>query len=182
MITNKELTDWLFYESRYKDALDKNEYSDPKYLDLNFPHRENFRNKLLTCTLKDFVSTLVWIFKDKYPWEYPHIETGQMQWDNKNRTLISNTNIREAQDIYPLEFVEDEQVIGYLLSLKIRFKNPQFEAINWVEKALEGKNYIKKTNDDDGIYIYIVEDSIIDYIETHNDYVLITIDKEKHFS
>lgn len=175
MITDKELTNWLFYQSPLKHALDTNEYVDPKYLELNFPHREVFKNKLLSCSLKDFVGTLIWVLKDKYPWEYRYIKTGQMQWDEKNRELIENTNIRELQDIYPLEF--NEEVIGYLRSLKIRFKTPQLNIHSWIEEVIEGKIYTKEIVGE--VTKYIFTDSLTKNIEATKDYILINIHEEK---
>lgn len=177
MITDKKLTDWLFYYSRYSEALDINEYSDPKYLELNFPYRKDFCDKLLECSLEEYVSTLVWIFKDKYPLEYRYIEIFQLEDEGDKKRLLYNTNIRSAQDIYPLEFKEDEEVVGYLHSLKIKFKEPQPLAENWVEQAIEGKTYEKEHVDN--VAKYTVQDSVIETLEVTESSVLINVNQKR---
>lgn len=179
-IDNKN-TDWLFYESRFKDALDANPYNDPEYLRLNFPHRKNFCDKLLTCSLKEFVSTLIWIFKDKYPSEYRFIEISQVEQKTieeiTNELLDLKTNIRKNKDIEPLEFVENENFRGILSSLKIAFINYNIDVYNWIEEVVAGKEYTKK--DSNNITTYTFSDSAIESIEATPNYVLIKVNQGK---
>lgn len=177
MITDKKITDWIFYLSPNTKRLGKSKYDDQKFLELNFPHNETFNNKLLTCPLEDFVSTLVWIFKNRFPWEYTIIQTGQMEWNDNTQELIENTNKREAQDIYPLEFEEDYNLVIPLLSLKIKFKKPQRNITNWVEKTIKDKTYTKETTD--GITKYLFTDSITESIEVTEEYLFLKINKIK---
>lgn len=177
MITEKTLTDWLFYRSPYSDYLDKGEYDDPKYLELNFPHRKDFCDKLVECSLPEFVSTLVWIFKDKFPVEYIFIQMFQLE-EVEGKSTDYNTNNRKAQDIEPLEFFEHEKLIGYLNSLKITFKQPQEQVILWVEQALEGKEFEKIETEGITTY-YDIKDSAIQKLEVTNTFVHIHIDKKK---
>lgn len=177
MITNKELTEWLFYVSKYKHALDIGEYDDPKYLQLNFPHRENFRNKLLTCSLEEFVTTMIWIFKERYPWGYSHIESSQMIWNSEKQSLVKGTNKRIAQDIYPLEFKEDPDVLDYLNSLTIKFKESQVSVFSWVEKALQENVFNKESLGEKTIYR--LNSLVIKYIEVTSNYLSIHINKDK---
>ncbi len=177
MITDKKITDWIFYLSPNTERLGKSKYDDPKFLELNFPHNETFNNKFLTCSLEDFVSTFVWVFKDKFPWEYTIIQTGQMEWDDKNQKLIENTNKRKAQDIYPLEFVEDYDLVIPLLSLKIKFKKPQRNVTDWVEKTIKDKTY---TKDISGEAIkYFFTDSVTESIEVTEEYLFLKINRIK---
>lgn len=176
MITNKRLTDWLFYRSPFKDTLDKGEYTDPKYIELNFPHRKEFCDELKRCSLKEFVSTLIWIFKDSFPFEYRYIEIFQLE-EESDGMLKQNTNNRELKDIFPLEFIEDSEVFGYLLSLKIKFKENQPLLLNWVEEVIAGANFRKEQNGN--ATIYSIENSPIETLEVYNNYIQININQEK---
>lgn len=173
---DKKLTEWLYYITPYRDALDIGENDDPKYIELHYPHSIKFNKLLLESSLKEFVSIMVWVFRDQYPFEYSYIQVSQIEKDGKGK-LLFNTNKRKLNDIEPLEFEEISSKLNFgLLSLKIKFKQPQISVFNWVEEALEGKVFEKTVSPD--MTTYTVSESPIEKLEVTQNYVFIKVKED----
>ncbi|CAM1361936.1 hypothetical protein [Tenacibaculum xiamenense] len=177
MKQNREKREWLYYRSPYKYTLDNNEYNDPLYLKLNFPHRENYRKELLNCSLENFIKEMISIFLYEYPWEYGYIETGQMEWDDGSKEVIEGTNMRELRDIHPLEFEEHYDSVITLNYLKISFVNPQIEVFNWIEDVINEFVFDKEELFSKE-FRYQIKDSVIESIRASKEYLLIKIDRK----
>lgn len=173
---DKKLTEWLYYITPYRDALDIGELKYPKYLELNFPYKYQFTDYLLECSLKEFVSVMIWIFRDRYPYEYSTIQVLQAKKDEKNDELLFNTNKRKLQDIEPLDFEEVGNFDLGLLSLKIKFKQPQISVFNWVEQAIKGKTFEKIESPETSVYS--VSESPIEKLEVTKNHVFIKIKED----
>lgn len=96
---DKKLTAWLYYSTPQRDALDIGELSDPKYIELHFPHKYEFTDYLLECPLNEFIKAMIWIFRGQYPFENSQIISSQIEIDRENSKLFYNTNKRKLEDI-----------------------------------------------------------------------------------
>jgi len=177
MITDKKLTEWIFYRSIYYRPgvmSNKSLYDDLKYRELMLPHYLHFQDQLLECSLQEFVETMVWLFRERYPLNFRRIRTSQIA--GSAESTDHSKNRRKAQDIYPLEFITDEDFRDMLYSVKIRFKEPQPNINEWVDNALEGKAVNKTTLNDETTYV-VSDSPIIDTITVTHNQVFIKVDK-----
>ncbi|SNR17719.1 hypothetical protein [Tenacibaculum jejuense] len=172
---DRNVTEWLFYKSIYHRAIGRDKWDDPKWVDLYFPNEEIFCSQIIESGLDDFVKTLIWIFKDQYPIEFASIETCMWGLDKENTPFYEDVNTRKLQDIKPMVVKEDDY--GGIQSVAVHFKESQPMVFSWVTSELSDKIDTKK--EEDGVMIYTVSDSPINFIEVTKDIITIHIHQDK---
>ncbi|WP_298901163.1 hypothetical protein [uncultured Psychroserpens sp.] len=171
---DRNKSEWLYYRSIYKTAVGKEDWDDPKWRELHFPNEEIFCNQLLESSTEDFVKTLVWIFRDRYPIEFSYLKTSMHGLDEQGIPKYKDINTRKAQDIEPMT-VESE-ILNDVRSVTVRFKQPQSNVFMWIETELEGLDYIKEGETQ---ITYRVTDSPIAHVEAIEQGFTIHVNKDK---
>jgi hypothetical protein len=171
---DRNITEWLFYKSVYKWALDKDEYDDPKWIELFYPNKDIFCKQINESDLNDFIGTLIWIFKEKYPVEFSYLESSMWGLDKEGLPLNDHVNTRKKQDIKPLKVERDDE--DAILSVSVEFKSPKINLFTLIEKELNDKRYTKENTDS---ILYKVEDSPIESIEASYDGFTIYVNQDK---
>ncbi|CAM1361921.1 hypothetical protein [Tenacibaculum xiamenense] len=172
---DRKITEWLFYVSENNRAIGKSSWDDPKWRDLFFPNKKVFCNQVLESSLDDFVRTLVWIFKDRFPVEFGSFKTSMYGLDDEGVPSKEQMNRRKLQDIKPM-IVEMDDDYWAIQSVKIEFKKQQPEVFSWIESELVGKGFSKQEKE---LVTYNVMDSPISHIEVTEEAFTIHINQER---
>ncbi len=172
---DRNITAWLFYKSIYHRAIGRDKIDDPKWRLLYFPNKETFCNQILESDLSDFIKTLIWVFKNQYPIEFSKLKTSMYGLNEEGIPFYENINTRKLQDIEPMKVEGDE--FGGIQSVSISFKDLQPEIFSWVTSELSDKTIT--TKEQDGMIIYTVSDSPINFIEVTKDIITIYIHQDK---
>lgn len=171
---DRNITEWLFYKSKYKRSIGANEWDDHKWIDLHFPNEEVFCKQILESSLDDFVKVLIWVFKDRYPIEFSGLETSMYGLDEEGIPFHEDVNTRKLQDIKPM-IVEADDFQG-IQHVSISFKKEQSNVFLWIEEELEDKQYTKEENE---LRVYNLTDSPIDRIEVAENGFTIYVNQDK---
>ncbi|KAA0127434.1 hypothetical protein FY557_12495 [Chryseobacterium sp. SN22] len=118
-------TEWLYYEHIYRWALDKTVYDDPKYVEM-LPYEDEFLEYIMNCSTKEFITTLIYIFKKEYPVNYSNIRA-ELSWDEQKEECIEGKCFRKAADIKSIYFIEDEDYYN-LNKVSLEFSSSQPDA------------------------------------------------------
>lgn len=134
-------TEWLYYQSKYKYALNKSEYDDDLYLSY-MEERIAFLDHLKKCSIHELIEIMVSIYKQDYPLESRSIFA-------KLRT----EKYRDLDDIEPVSHKIDD--LFFLISYTIIFKQEQLEILTIIQNVLSDKQVTTVTQDDQTIFTVI---------------------------
>jgi len=171
---DRSKTEWLFYKSINRYAVGADKWDDEKWLELRFPNKKIFCNQIRESDLDDFVGTLVWIFRDRYPLEFSGLETSMWGPDDRGVPKFEHINTRKLQDIEPL-LIEEGDYMG-IEKLAIQFKQVQPNVFTWIETELEDKLYTKEGEQQ---VIYHITDSPIERIEATKEGFTIYVNQKR---
>jgi len=118
-------------------------------------YEDEFLEYIMNCSTKEFITTLIYIFKKKYPINYSNIRA-ELSWDEQKEECIEGKCFRKAADIKSIYFIEDE---GYynLNKVKLEFTSLQPDAKDWVKQGLPGKTYQEQNASGETVFLFRME-------------------------
>ncbi|WP_294202194.1 hypothetical protein [uncultured Chryseobacterium sp.] len=168
-----QLTEWLYYEHIYRWALDKTAYDDPKYVKM-LPEKEKFLDYIMECDTWEFISTLVYLFREKHPVNSSSI-IAELSWDDQKETCITGKCFRKAGDIKSIYFKENRN--DYILKVRLEFASLQPDAKDWVKQGLLGKTYQEQNASGETVFSF--QDEILQSIKVTDKGLLIQLNPDQ---